>query len=267
MSGSRFSTMDGGIRRKLKRPGLLSLFALTLSLSIALGAMHPLQAQTASPSPQQDCVVPPALCADIKQLAQEDVADDIPRRTAHAIELFKEKHPDWKTDASKAKREVGRTYDREYSQQEKVKKQDPKSAWEKWTENGLVVPFIGVLFLAVAAWFRDSIGKVWTALVKAIDNWIYSRFAGTPLFERVALQRYREALVENYQSLKIPFRSNHKPLDMSEIYVPLKVAGSSDGEQVDAYGAITQHRRLMVTGIPGSGKTMLLRHVALTYGV
>jgi hypothetical protein len=266
MSCSQFSTIEDWIGRKLKHHMVLSLFAMTLSLSIVLGTIHPLQAQTASPSPQLDCAVPPALCADIKQLAQEDVADDIARRTGHAIELFKEKHPDWKTDPSKAKREVGRTYDREYSQQEKVEKQDLKAAWERWTENGLLVPFLGVLVLAVAAWFRDAIGKAWDALVKAIDNWIYSRFAGTPLFERVALQRYREALVENYQHLKIPFRVNHHPLDMSEIYVPLKVAGSSEGDQVDAYGAIAQHRRLMVTGIPGSGKTMLLRHVALTYG-
>jgi NACHT domain len=252
--------------RKRKRYGRLSLFGLTLALAIVLGTVTPLLSQTVAPSPQTDCTVPPALCADIKRLAQDDVADDIPRRTPYATELFKERHPDWKTNPAQAKLEISRTYDREYSQQEKTKKQDIKVFWEKLTENGLLVPFVGVIVLAVVGWFRDAIGKGWTALVKAIDDWAYERFAGTPLFESVALQRYREALVEHNQSLKIPFRVNQKPLAMSEIYVPLKVAGSSDSDQIDAYGAIARHRRLMITGIPGSGKTMLLRHVAFSYG-
>jgi hypothetical protein len=254
------------ISRKFKRYGLLSLFLLMLSLSLVLGTVTPLQSQTVSPSLKNDCAVPQALCEEVKQLAQDDVADDIPRRTTHAIDLFKEKHPDWKTDPTKAKLEISKTYDREYSQQEKVKKQNLKTVWEKLTENGLLVPFVGIIVIAVAGWFQSAIGKAWMALVKAIDNWVYSRFAGTTLFETVALQRYREALVENYQHLKIPFRVNQKPLEMSKIYVPLKVAGTSDSDQVDAYGAIAQHRRLMITGIPGSGKTMLLRHVAFSYG-
>jgi len=244
----------------------LSLFALAISLSLELGAVPALQSQTLSPPPQTDCFVPQTLCADIKKLAQDDVTDDIPRRTPYATDVFKERHPDWKMNPAKAKLEIGRTYDREYSQQEKEKKQSLTSAWEKWLENGLLVPLLGVIVLAVAAWFRDAIGKAWMRLVKAIDDWMYKRFAGTPLFEGLALQRYREALVENYQHLKIPFRVNQKPLEMGEIYVPLKVIGSSDSDQVDAYGTIARHRRLMIKGIPGSGKTMLLRHIAFSYG-
>jgi MoxR-like ATPase len=265
MLPSQFSPLGKLISSRLKRHGLLSLFAFMLSLSVVLGTVTPIQSQTTSPPPN-NCAVPQALCADIKQLAQDDVADDIPRRTSHAIELFKEKHPDWKTDPSRAKLEISRTYDHEYSQQEKVKKQDLNAVWDKLTENGLLVPFIGAIALAIVAWFRGAIEKGWMALVKAIDNWVYGRFAGTPLFESLALQRYRKALVENYQHLKIPFRVNQKPLEMSEIYVPLKVAGLSDSDQVDAYRAIAQHRRLVITGIPGSGKTMLLRHVAFSYG-
>lgn len=264
MLPSRFSLKGDLMPRTLKRHGLLRLFGLALSLSIGLGTVTPLLSQTVSPTP--NCAVPQALCADIQQLAQDDVADDIPRRTAHAIELFKEKHPDWKTDPAKAKLEISKTYDREYSQQEKAKKQDLKALWEKLTENGLLVPFIGVLVLAIVGWFRDAIGKAWTALVKKIDDWVYSRFAGTRLFENVALQRYREALVEHNQHLKIPFRVNQKPLEMGEIYVPLKVAGTSSSDQVDAYSAIARHRRLLIKGIPGSGKTMLLRHMAFSYG-
>jgi hypothetical protein len=264
MMRSQFSAIKIWVTRRLKRYELLNLSALVLALAIVLGSISPLQSQTALP--YQDCAVPQVMCVDIKQLAQEDVVDDIPRRTAHAIELFKERHPDWKINPSKVKLEISRIYDQEYSKQEKIKKKDFNAFWEKITENGFVVPLTIAILAILGAWFREAIGKKINVLAKAIDDWVYSRFAGTPMFERVALWRYREALVETYRQLKIPFRTNHTPLEMSEIYVPLKVAGSSESEQVDAYGAIAQYRRLMVTGIPGSGKTMLLRHVVLSYG-
>jgi NACHT domain len=266
MLPSRFLSLGELISGKFKLRGLLGLFVLTLSLSIVLGSFAPLRSQTVSPSPNNGCYVLLALCADIQRLAQDDVTDDIPRRTSHAINLFKEKHPDWQNDPNKAKLEVSRTYDREYSQREKTKKQDLNSIWRKLSENGLIAPFLGLFLLAVAGFSKDAISKGLTALVKRIGGWVYGRYAGTTFFESWALKCYREALVENYQELKIPFRVNHKPLDMSQIYVPLKVAGSSDSEQVDAYGPIAKYRRLVIKGIPGSGKTMLLRHVALSYG-
>jgi hypothetical protein len=52
---------------------------------------------------------------------------------------------------------------------------------------------------------------------------------------------------------------------MGEVYVPLKVEGSAGNDQVDAYQAIANQRRLMVVGAPGVGKSMLLRHIALSY--
>jgi hypothetical protein len=253
-------------RIRLKRHRLLSMLMLTLVLSILVGTVTPIQSQMLLSSSQNDCTVPQTLCENVRQLAQSDVADDIPRRTSHAIDLFKEGHPDWETNPSKAKLEIGNTYDREYSRQEKVKKRSLDAAWEQWSESGLLVPFLGLFVLVVAAWFKDAIAKAWSKLIQAIDNWIYERFAGTPFFEGLALQRYREALVENYQHLKIPFRDNHEPLEMGEVYVPLKVAETNEGDQIDAYRAIAQYRRLMVKGIPGSGKTILLKHVAFSYG-
>jgi len=52
---------------------------------------------------------------------------------------------------------------------------------------------------------------------------------------------------------------------MRQVYVPLKVAGTTDSNQIDAYWAVAGHRRLMVTGPPGSGKSMLCKYIALTY--
>ena len=253
-------------RVRLKCYRLFSLLILTLVLSILVGTAIPLQSQMLLSSSQNDCAVPQALCENVKQLAQDDVADGISRRTSHAIDLFKEGHPDWETNPSEAKFEIGAIYDREYSQQETLKKRDLRAEWEKWNERGPLIPALGVVSLVVAVWFKEAIAKAWKKLVQAVDNWIYERYAGTAWFEGIALQRYRESLVNNNQYLKIPFRDNHEPLKMDRVYVPLKVAGKNEGSQLDAYRAIAQHRRLIVKGIPGSGKTILLRHVVFSYG-
>ena len=72
-------------------------------------------------------------------------------------------------------------------------------------------------------------------------------------------------MVVTYKTLHIPFRPN-RPLDMREVYVPLKVEGKKDSEQIDAKRAISEYPRLMVKGAPGSGKSMLLKHIVLSYG-
>jgi MoxR-like ATPase len=274
----RFSLMGELMQNKLKRHGLLSLFVLTLSLSILLGTFAPLWSQSVLPSSPlppalQGCSVPEDLCKRIKERAKKDVEAETKESEGRnfVITTFKTEHRGWKDkisekEANNIQRSIADTYEWEFERLSDIRKRDPQVALKKIFENGLWVPSILAVLGIVFAWFRDGIGKAWTTFAQKITDWVYSRFAGTPLFESVALQRYREALVENYQHLKIPFRVNHAPLEMSEIYVPLKVAGTSDSDQVDAFGAIAQHRRLMITGIPGSGKTMLLRHIAFSYG-
>jgi NACHT domain len=281
MLPSRFSSKGELSPGKLKRHGLLSLFVLTLSLAIVLGTITPLQSRNvlhrvpASPSASasQNCFVPVDLCKKIKQRAKKHVEMEVKERDGinEVTKDFRSDHPDWherlsEKEITKIQRKIRDTYEPEFERLSDSRKRDPMVALAKVLENWPWGFFLvgGLGFLAARFW--ETIGKGWTALVKKIDDWIYSQFAGTPLFESVALQRYREALAENYQHLKIPFRVNQKPLEMSEVYVPLKVAGSSDSDQVDAFGMIAQHRRLMITGIPGSGKTMLLRHIAFSYG-
>ncbi len=275
MSPSRFLFLRELTSGKFKLRGLLGLFGLVLSLSIGLGSFAPLLSE---PSPEasaadmnKDCSVPADLCEKIKKQAQDDIEADEKKRTEYIIKRFTALHPSWKEklsapETAKIELAIANTYEQEYNKQDEIKKRDLLAALKKFFERGLTVPLILAGLGIILLWFKDEAGKKWMMLVKKIDDWVYGRFAGTQFFESLALKRYREALVKNYQELKIPFRVNHKPLDMSEIYVPLKVAGSSDSEQVDAYGSIAKYRRLMIKGIPGSGKTMLLQHVAFSYG-
>jgi NACHT domain len=119
---------------------------------------------------------------------------------------------------------------------------------------------IGGALLAVG---KDTLQKLGKQLVEAIWKWLYSKFAGTKLFENIALKKYRSTLIRRYQELNIPLRPN-RPLKMQEIYVSLKVAGIS-GSSIETDTALRQYRRLMVKGAPGSGKSMLLKYLALSY--
>lgn len=136
--------------------------------------------------------------------------------------------------------------------------------WKRWLPNeGSLVAFVLAVMLAL----QNSAIKAW--VVKPFEKaseWLYQQLAGNPLFRERALRRYRTALLEHYEELKIPFRQG-RPLRMEEVYVPLKASAATGDRalEIDAYQAVTENARLMVKGAPGSGKTMLVRYLALTY--
>lgn len=257
------------LREQFKRHLFSNLFVLALTVSIVLGSAGSVYPRLSAPSQKDTCQqIPQDMCEEVRQLARDDVEDGITRRTPYAIDQYKELHPQWKTDSARVKIKIGWIYDKEYTKQTKAKQRDPREALKEllnW-DKGLFV-FIILLFGSVLGVFlKDTLTQGVTNFFKTIDNWVYARYAGSRLFQNIALGRYRTALVEKYKHLHIPFRTNRPPLDMSKVYIPLKAAGSSRSEQIDAHKSIAKHHRLMVTGPPGSGKSMLLKHLALSYG-
>ncbi|WP_198138990.1 NACHT domain-containing protein [Crocosphaera watsonii WH 8501] len=102
-----------------------------------------------------------------------------------------------------------------------------------------------------------KLGKLWEA--------IYQQFAGSIFLLGTALKRYNKKLIEDHQLLPIIFTGNQLKLPMKDIYVPLKIANSSDRELLNIKSIIQSHRRLMITGEPGSGKTLLCKYLSLNY--
>ena len=127
------------------------------------------------------------------------------------------------------------------------------------------MPFLLVLLLGTAfgAALSDTFKNLFKQSFEAIGTWIYNKFAGTRLFKNIALKKYRQALIEKYQKLKISFRPD-RPLEMRKVYVPLKVAGTNDSSLIET-DAVQQYPRLMIKGAPGSGKSMLLKYLAFSY--
>ena len=138
----------------------------------------------------------------------------------------------------------------------------PVKPW--WEDLRPQAGWIAAIILFVLVIFRDALKDSLSKAVKWLLERIYLRLAGFRPFWGMALERYRRRLVERYERLNIPFRPG-RPLEMREVYVPLKVSDAQTTDLIDAYRAVVKHKWLMITGAPGAGKTMLLRHLALHY--
>ncbi|AFY39301.1 putative signal transduction protein with Nacht domain [[Leptolyngbya] sp. PCC 7376] len=143
--------------------------------------------------------------------------------------------------------------------------------WAKWLDK-IPKPLAGIILFIVGI-----LANRWWSSIEALANkvidWCYGKVAGNPLFLNWALKKYQKALAEKHENLDTPFKIN-PPLAMAEVYVPLKVKEVSEQGMIpataqserDIYRMMVDYNRLMVTGAPGSGKSVLLKHIVYTYG-
>lgn len=238
------------MKRLLKRPRsrylLLNIVTLALTLIISFSSTLGSNSQT-PPSTLNDVE------KEIKELAARDVEDDISRRTDYPIRLYGGGKTPGISD-----RQIGDIYDAEYTKQLNAK----KSSWREWfkPQNGWI-PFIIFLLGMI---FKETLGKYFNDLREKFDQWIYNQFSGRQFFQKKALKRYNKALLDKYKIVPVPFRPK-QPLDMNEVYIPLKVQGDDIRKQIDAYQAILDYPKLVIIGDPGSGKSLLMKWIALNY--
>lgn len=221
----------------------IGIFAVTLLLIIFTSATP---SNTQTPTPNSGSI----LENQIRSLAKSDVEQDISRRNDYAVKVYGKKglNDD----------EILRIYDQEYTKQATAKKKDLRELLNP--SNG----WIAFILLLLGTIFQDTLKKWIGGFFDALVNKIYNRFAGSRFLRGAALKRYRKELKQKYEALLLPFRPN-RPLNISKVYVPLKVTGNSDSALRDAKLCMAEHCRLMVKGNPGTGKSMLLRHITFCY--
>lgn len=228
------------------------LFILTILLIVFSTLTVPFAVAQNATSAQRD-----ALIDAIQKHAQQDVKYEKNPENAQGLDLLFGKEA---KSVGLTLREVVKIYEEAY---QAAKPQ--KSEFEKFMESKVAMLGWGLAFIFFIFHFlRDALNKFFIYVFTSIKNWLYRRLAGYRFLRKIALRRYRQALSKKFKEFKIPFRPD-RPLNMQEIYVPLKVKGTRDIDQIDAYQAITEHKRLMVLGAPGAGKSMLLRYIALSY--
>ena len=216
------------LRKRIKHILLASIFTLAFTLSVIVGSSLPTYTQTSNLTPREKLIL------EIKEYAKRHVQSKSSMQTTLVVKLY-ENHAVGLTAP-----EIAQIYEQEYI---RLKKENPLVQ--------LPVGWITAAILFILLIFRDVLKEWLSNFVKTLGNWLYNKLAGSPLLLRTALRRYQKSLVASYKELKITYRPN-RPLDMREVYVPLKVAGARDREQIEAKRAISEYPRLMVKGLPGN---------------
>ena len=234
-----------------KKQQLLMIFVLGLAISVAWGTILPVFTQKLpAPNPCNQ------LRGDIQNRAKQDAkadqwnffnTDKKKKTIGDILNLYKEVNSQASCFPQDELWDI-------YEQQYDINK------YPAWIPVLVILVLGGILGTVIS----DTLKKWLNQSLEAISKWIYKTFAGTPLFENIALKKYRQALIDKYQKLNIPFRP-HRPLEMREIYVSLKAFKASDRSLIEAENAVQKYRRLVVKGAPGSGKSMLLKYLALSY--
>ena len=181
----------------LGKRSLQFVLVFCLVLGLVTGSVGSIGAQTPAPNSRA------AVEVEIKKYAARHVENDQPMATSTVMKAFE------KNAANLTTNDVVTVYEEEFAKLKKVKDED---FWEQvkpkagWIVAGLM--FFFVLFQGkLKAWAETIVGT--------IEKGIYQKFSGTKLFRNVALRKYRSALVEKHQSLKIPFRPN-RPLELAK---------------------------------------------------
>lgn len=227
-----------------------SLLRVVISLVVLLSFMAfawPVLAQTPTPPPTPR----DALMQAIQARAQRDVELGKQAESVSGLQVL------FGTEAQAVgmtMNEVVTTYETAYQAAKKANAQP----WDNLPP--IIIGLGGLIAGALLVVFKDYLAKFFKRMTEAA----YQKLAGYRLFWTFSLRHYRKALEQNHQELKISFRPG-RPLNMQDVYVPLRIAGRDSRKAVDAYQEMQKHKWLMVVGAPGSGKSMLLRHLALMY--
>jgi hypothetical protein len=214
--------------------------AARLTILISIGVFSLLaqsQQQTSTRSSRE------VLIQQIENLATDHAAvPGTPMKDDSAVALFRGR--------GLADEEISEIYRRKFL----AVRAKTKPWWERYWWLAWLAALVLVFAKAFKGWLEERAKKLYEAL--------YQRYAGAKVFRGQALRRYRESIIRQHRTLKIPFRDSG--LAMSEVYVPLKFSGA-ESIPVEAFEAIRQFPKLMVKGNPGSGKSMLLRAVLLAH--
>lgn len=208
-------------------------------------------AAVAGGPPTRDDVV-----ASIKEIAGSDAKAKVPQAAA-VVEAFK-------ADAAAvglSTAEVLKVYNTTYAEEAK------RLAPGAFADFAPHLGWVAAVVLFVALVFKDALRDWLKGRTKAVGEWAYQRLAGRRWWWRFALARYRAALVGKYAALTVPFRPD-RSFPMEDVYVPLQchAAGEGDRPGVNVRDALAANARLVVTGAPGSGKSLLLKELALAFG-
>jgi hypothetical protein len=229
---------------------------LTFTIFFILSFVSSVFSQTPTPTLRPDVKAKAALIQDIKGYAERHVQNEKSMDTGLIINLY------GKNSVGLSAPEIAKIYEEEYTKQKDKKDNDLSEKIKNNIFLGLGWGAAIILFILLI--LKETIQKYLTILVDLLGNFIYKNISGFAIFSSWSLRRYKQGLINKHQTLNISFRPN-KPLALREVFVPLKVSGTSDKDSLIAEKAIIKYPRLLIRGIPGAGKSILLKYLTLSW--
>ena len=131
------------------------------------------------------------------------------------------------------------------------------------TSISTLLPYGGwLLALALLIWIAQHFFRSFFEELGARFATFFLGFFGGRALRKHALKRYQRALIKNYSEHALGFRSQGT-VKVKEVYVPLQY--DDQGRRRDVFEAINAAHRSVVVGEPGAGKSLLLKHILVTW--
>lgn len=140
----------------------------------------------------------------------------------------------------------------------------PKENWWDPLKSFWGGGLLALIVTALVALLKDNIQLGINNLSNYFRELFLKKLNSNQVIWRSALKRYKAALSKKYNQISIQFRPD-RPLNMEDIYVSLNLRGINSSELINEQNAIHNFRRLMIIGAPGSGKSMILKKIVLSF--
>jgi hypothetical protein len=126
-----------------------------------------------------------------------------------------------------------------------------------------VLPYGGwLLALVLLIWIaKQFFGSFFQELGRRLAAPFIGLFGSRVLGKR-ALKKYRRAILKNYGEHALGFRREGS-VNVKQVYVPLQY--DHHGYRRDVTEAITSANRAVIMGEPGAGKSLLMKHILVTW--
>ncbi|KPA09385.1 membrane protein [Candidatus Magnetomorum sp. HK-1] len=139
---------------------------------------------------------------------------------------------------------------------------------------GFSLVLLIALFLAISHALRDTIKKISQKIFLTLfEQHIYTPLSTHLIFQKYSTRRYYKELLQRLK-VKILWVGDIKEQHIDDIYINLKIDQHPDDHHKKDHSIETEHildaetalimpelRKLVITGIPGSGKTTLIKWV------
>lgn len=198
------------------------------------------------------------LIAEICKCAERHVRSGSAMQSQVVVETFSN------NDCGLTSEEILRTYELEYDELLRQRKQGLLTTLKRSGLLGLFEGLFSLTVIALVGAFSESARQAAKELLNRLLNLLYSGIAGKRCFKGMALRRYRGSLRRQHSCMRVPFKPE-KAIPMKDIYVPLRLLEDFGLRGVDAFTALAEHRRVLVKGGPGAGKSMLLKNLVLAF--